>query len=376
MRQQIPPLMSVGLLTLLACSTDSRNSQDLMPKFMEEWWLSEPLRVEREFATAVPIDEDSFLVVGGATRDRTPLSAIELVHVWERTSEVVAELKHGREHPLCAKLADDRWLVIGGTKSAETEIIDISQRKVEAGPRLAIPRESFFVGVGLKDVVVVIGGWDEAKQEEMSDVEVINLRNLTVSRGASLPFPSAGSCAVAISPHEIMVCGGARGPDPLANCAIYDILGDRWIHAPPLRVPRYQHTLELVGDSVVAIGGVGPDGRLLSSCERLSLTSRNRWESINDHPTPVWLHTSCTINGCIIVVGGRDDSPRPRRGVSMLHVREGKWKSLPDLKIPRVGAVAVTLRDGICVIGGSQDSMLEYPAEVYAKSFEFLPLSR
>lgn len=112
----------------------------------------------------------------------------------------------------------------------------------------------------------------------------------------------------------------------LDSFSSYNPVIKEWTSLPPLRHPRCFFSLVALDDYVYALGGqLGPSehDNALDICERFSLAHQNsiEWQSrrmphqshpgwttnMSRLPSPRAGHSALAINGCIMVVGGRDN---------------------------------------------------------------------
>src|SRR5689334_7990910 len=97
--------------------------------------------------------------------------------------------------------------------------------------------------------------------------------NAKALRVAPLPGAVVGQSATRLSDGRWMLIGGESAHQPLARMWIVDARTNQTIALEPaLRYARSGHTATVLPDgSVLVIGGVGSDGRVVGTVERFDL---------------------------------------------------------------------------------------------------------
>ncbi|CAF4054152.1 unnamed protein product [Rotaria sp. Silwood2] len=99
--------------------------------------------------------------------------------------------------------------------------------------------------------------------------------NRTFTPTASMGMPRSFHKAILLSNGSVLITGGAVGMSsnqpitPTNSVEIYNPITHTFTNAPLMNVARYRHQATLVEDEIFVSGGIGSDGRTLSSNEYL-----------------------------------------------------------------------------------------------------------
>lgn len=232
-----------------------------------------------------------------------------------------------------------------------------------ADPSLEVPHR--FVegqGVKLNGKVYVMGGFTNAYNGTSTQVDILDLKTKTWSRGADLPGTQTHG-GVATDGKYIYFVGGQNGPqeslDSTDKAWKYYPDKDLWIPYIPLPIVRSGGTLAYYDNALHYFGGYGA----------------NRTTNVTDHfvmryntPYPHWEKgtpllrstdhvTSTVLDGKIYVIGGEHGhqySYVPHYDVQMYDPATGKWKFTAPLPTPVSHAEYTTFTDNgkIWLLGG------------------------
>jgi Kelch motif protein len=133
-----------------------------------------------------------------------------------------------------------------------------------------------------------------------------------------------------------------------------------WREGPPLSVARGALAVASTGDSLVAIGGVGPSGAQ-GSADLLS-ASAGRWQPIKSLATTREHLAATTGPAGVLAIAGRDGGLATNRN-SVEVFTGGGWRSAPSLSHARGGIAAATVGDLPCVVGGEEPRGTIAPVE-------------
>lgn len=117
---------------------------------------------------------------------------------------------------------------------------------------------------------------------------------------------------------------------------------------------------------VYLLGGIGPEGRPLSSAEFYD-TSTGRWAPLPPMASRRMLTTAAAIAGRVFVIGGLDrvdnfGLTQALRSVECFDVAACAWSTLPPMASPRCAAAATSLLDRVYVMGGQDGQFGESQA--------------
>ena len=149
----------------------------------------------------------------------------------------------------------------------------------------------------------------------------------------------------------------------------------QWHHADPLPVARSTMSCAIVNDTCYLIGGTKSDGYASRQAYCTSVSNLISRALPPDHPEtsstlqaspspPTWqvlpkcpLHysTAAELGGCLLAIGGRDDSESSSSAVHMYSPSTNSWVRISsgDLPVPRYYTAATQLEGGeVIFVGG------------------------
>jgi N-acetylneuraminic acid mutarotase len=128
-------------------------------------------------------------------------------------------------------------------------------------------------------------------------------------RVADLPEPRHHMPLAAVG--DSLYAVGGLGPDgftAVATLWLYEEQNDRWLERAPLPEPRGASAAGVVDEHIVVVGGFGPAGRLLDSIAIYD-PATNRWPHGTPVPTPRDHLGAAVVEGRVYAVGGRPLDP-------------------------------------------------------------------
>ena len=119
---------------------------------------------------------------------------------------------------------------------------------------------SNFAAVSLPDrpSILALGGLSGAGRRNLgsSSVERLEPQRLAWLPAPPLPQPLSRHRAAFLPFAQcLVVSGGRHGSAATSDCCLWDLRTDCWQPGPPMRLPRAQHGLALLGDKLYAFGG-------------------------------------------------------------------------------------------------------------------------
>uniref|UniRef100_A0A8C3SW46 BTB domain-containing protein n=1 Tax=Chelydra serpentina TaxID=8475 RepID=A0A8C3SW46_CHESE len=143
----------------------------------------------------------------------------------------------------------------------------------------------------------------------------------------------------------------------------YDFFKGRWIHLPPMLVPRASHGFLASNQKLYALGGCCGFEEYLDSAECFDLMEKT-WTPISRLPFTLSCSASAVLKDKLYLIGGEkknDLFPEMYKGVLIYDVNSGTWTQVP-LAVECCFAGAVPVNNGIYVIGGySKERMRHLP---------------
>ena len=187
------------------------------------------------------------------------------------------------------------------------------------------------------------------------------------------PMPTARyHLSVATTKSAIVASGGSIGyrndnDIPCATVEVYSSETSQWHTADPLPIPCYGMTSVTIADTWYQLGGIGADGKYLTTVPYAALTAftqkatspRHRsaslmsvWKTLPD--TPLERSAAASMSGSLLAVGGYSGS----QAVLVFLPLTNSWFRLStgDLPEPRYACTAVQLSfNQLLVVGGKDD---------------------
>ena len=226
--------------------------------------------------------------------------------------------------------------------------------------------------------LVTVGGSRTDKMIPINDVYVFQ-DSETWDNSIIPPMPTARMCQTAINYKSIIVViGGVTHWHRTRTSAVevFQTKMYQWYHAEPLPVAHSDISCAIVNDTYYLIGGAKSDGyasiqayctsvsnlitRVLppdhpeTSSTRQASPSPPTWQVLPE--CPLSYSTAAELGGCLLAIGGRDNSNSSSSAVHMYSPSTNSWVriSCGDLPVPRFFAAATQLEGGeVIFVGGN-----------------------
>ena len=165
---------------------------------------------------------------------------------------------------------------------------------------------------------------------------------------------SSKSSTLVVTENTLTIIGGSNPERCLS------LQSNKWKAAAysPMHCGRLSSTAVKCGGYLIVTGGIGEDGKCLTSVEALNLSTR-QWITCSDLPHPLYLASGVAINDNLYLLGGFT-KPSERQMCSVLvcslkSLTCGKisppiWQGLTDLPYP--GATCVSVHGHLLAVGG------------------------
>ena len=171
--------------------------------------------------------------------------------------------------------------------------------------------------------------------------------------GDDLPVPVEHAMAVTWQGNPV-VLGGWRaegGNNQVATDRVWRVINSRWVELPPLLQPRAAAAAAVVGNRIIVSGGVGANGKLLTTTEIFDGTS---WTLGAEMPTPRQMLSAASDGEVVYAVGGTDGTA-DLTTVEAYDPAANTWATLPELSQARSDG-GVAFADGrLVAVGGVSD---------------------
>jgi hypothetical protein len=235
----------------------------------------------------------------------------------------------------------------------------IAVRHRSAAP-LPVPRTEV-TGTAWRGRAVVVGGLT-ADGAASPLVHAYDLRGDRWERLPDMPV-ALHHTAAGVLAGDLYVVGGYSGRRPWVPERRVWVLSSgagSWRAGPPLTVARGALAVAATGDTLVAIGGVGPTGTHQSA--EVLRGSAGRWQMVTSLDTTREHLAATTGPAGVLAIAGRDGGLVTNRN-SVEVFTGNSWSPAPSLTRRRGGIAAATVGDLPCVAGGEEPGETIAPIE-------------
>jgi hypothetical protein len=194
------------------------------------------------------------------------------------------------------------------------------------------------------------------------------------SSGTDMPSPRAAGGVAAW--HGRLIYAGGLGPEgSVARVDAYDPLTDEWTRLEDMPRPRDHFQAAVVGDRLYAVGGrrtIENEGHIeiedTAAVDVLDLTTAKWSADIASLPTPRGGLGVAAVGECVYAIGGERVTGAPDEATGVVEsydTRDGLWRELPALGIPRHGIQAAVVGRTIYIAGGGTESFEYAPTAAH-----------
>jgi hypothetical protein len=187
-------------------------------------WSTVAMHEARAHHTATRLDDGRVLIAGG-DQQGTPVSSIEIFDPAADTFSVFgAALTTARTRHTASMLPTNRVLIAGGFDGtnalASTEIVNVADGVVAAGPSLTMPRLNFTSTRLLNGDVLFAGGTDGTNDLASADLYAVSTGDIAAT--TALGGPRQGHLALLLPNNNgVLVIGGTAASQPLQQSELY-----------------------------------------------------------------------------------------------------------------------------------------------------------
>lgn len=290
------------------------NAAELYNPGTETWTVIPPMAMPRMDFSATTLSDGRVLVAGGNTGAYLTNS----VEVYDPTANVwtpVAPMTVARSDQTATLLRDGTVLVVGGfTGTGPTGSVERyhpSTNSWSIGDTLLVPRADATATLLNSGLVLVAGGFGQA-----GPLTSVALYDPVTNRWQGFsPLPSMqraryDATATLLPDGRVLVAGGFSAAGSEASAELYDPLAGNWVLTPPMAVARAQHTATLLADGTVLVaGGItlsGGQTSITSSAEIYDPVG-DRWVSAGSMNVPRYAQVAARLpDGRVLEAGGLD----------------------------------------------------------------------
>jgi N-acetylneuraminic acid mutarotase len=231
------------------------------------------------------------------------------------------------------------------------ERFDPAKGEWDANLPLVPERFSAAAGVGLRNMLYVIGGNGDVKDKAIDGRQVFAYDTLRRrwSRKASLPVPRTNLAAVALG-GKIYALGGLDPNHATKSVFVYDPRSNRWSPGPPLPVKLHALSAVVVRGQIWVIGGQNLTGHATNRVWIYSPRTR-RWSSGLRMPYPMETAGAAVAGNEIHIV--------LEKRYLIYDAQSRSWSTGPGLETPRHALAVYAIKGTLYAIGGCISPQLE-----------------
>jgi N-acetylneuraminic acid mutarotase len=198
----------------------------------------------------------------------------------------------------------------------------------------------------------VLGGWRIFGQQASDAMYAYDPATQRWQSMPNMPLPRAAGAAVNIG-DTILVVGGV-GPEPEVGLAYNTVTGE-WRRTAPMSAPREHLAAAVAGEKVYAIGGRWSDRGNLATLEAYD-PATDSWMELAPMPTARGGLAAATLDGKIHVVGGESfgEGSRTFDEHEVFDPETNTWSAEVPLPTSRHGLGAVSGGNALVVIAGGE----------------------
>jgi len=273
------------------------------------------------------------------------------------------ELTMPRYDHTAVPINDHTFIVLGGYDNDSVELVDINNKGNSSFestnfnfPNLPTQRRDH-TSVIHNNFVYCIGGYDGSSS--LNTVIRLNIGNPT-PKWETLPNMKEENYAFAATIHNdnIYVFGGRNDNGKVSTAEQYNITTNTWsVIENQMITPRVYHSVVTVGNLIYIIGGIS-DWDPLDSVEVFDPVAKT-FQSASSLPMPLWYTRAVVVaNRYIVVTGGQTANELFLSSCCLFDTQESSnrgWKLISNMKMNierEMHAALVLNNDTIVVCGG------------------------
>ena len=159
---------------------------------------------------------------------------------------------------------------------------------------------------------------------------------------------------------EMWVMGGWSRGGVVATVEAYNPRTNTWRSCPPLSQRRAAAAAGVVGGRLVVAGGFAPGLGSLTSVEAYTPTG---WTPLPPLPHAAYIATACVLNGRLHVMGGT--SSKKLQVLEMSEENEFSWTVKADLPAPQYDAASTVHEGKLWLMGGIVNGASSSAVSIY-----------
>ena len=296
-------------------------------------------------------NEYAYVVTGGYGKEGKPLNSAE---IFDKTTNSWIQLKPMKQcrADSSSVVYNGQVLVTGGTSDGKNIVSSIEQFSRNVNPLVPPCWSHFSVNlpkalrghrtVLYNDRMLVVGGYDEEKKSSDIIYEIQPHFPFNTKVLAKLPSPRPmKGCGVVLSNDKILIFGGGDSwCNATAKVTMYDITNNEFKELAPLPYEVLNMATVKYGENVILAGG---SNRRYCSNDKNTVVSYNvETEESTELPPMKHSRSECcaVVDGNSLVVMGGRGPDTILNSVKALDFKTSKWSNLPSMKEARRGFTA------------------------------------
>ncbi len=272
---------------------------------------------------------------------------------------------HAALSTVVALRADSPDTAPTATPEAERTAPDLSKGVWVHGPNLPSPRQDAAAAV-LAGRIYIIGGFGPHNEQMDStlvwepqiagsphgEAERAGLRLGLWTYAARIPEPVDHAAAAVVGSY-IYVAGGRIENLVTNKFWRYDAGNDSWTELPSMPIPRFDPTMQAVGDKLYVIGGAVSHGRDATSMMVYDIPSSSWTERAYATAYERSAAESVVIGDDIVLLGGRDEYDHNLPFCDLYDPESDRWFTCSGMRSPRSDfGLSVVSENRLVAVGG------------------------
>jgi hypothetical protein len=355
---------------------------------------------QRAFATTLPRNDGSWMVVGGGRGGLLSQVAHRTTEIYDPLTEAFSygpPLNTERSLHTQTLLADGRWLLTGGVDrqndpQASCEIYDVATHSFTPVAPMIHPRMGHTATLLPSGKVLVTGGLVamtvtptplNAIYDTTNTTEIYDPVANTWTAGPNLRTPRAGHAALVRADNRVALCGGIswdviiiQVPAVRSSVDIYDPVANTITAGPSMASPRAMVEPVPLGNHRYLLAGGINSLTLINlgtptAAAEIYNGATNSWSSAGSMATARGIHKGWALDGNrFLIAGGANGtilSPNSLASSEIYDATANTWSAGPSLNIPRSGPAVFRTPTGQMQVfgGGSSQGAISSRVEFY-----------
>lgn len=210
--------------------------------------------------------------------------------------------------------------------------------------------------------VLLVGGYSEALQTDLTSAELYDPRTRTFATTGSAAVPRRAHAATLLDDGRVVILGGDSGvgtPAVLSAVERYDVGTGRFTTLPSLTIPRSHHTASKLQDGRILIAGsiAYANNGLASAAAEICEQDGSACRAIPPMNEPRSSHAASPLpDGRILISGGGgsifNNESSLHATTTVFDPKSEAWSLGPPMPSARFDHVALLLSDGTTLIVG------------------------